>query len=75
MDILLRAVAIIIEVVILTAIIYAVLNGVRLTAFDLGIGPKYSKAMAMVVLTVGVIIVVFFIAHLTAFYPTIWLGK
>jgi succinate dehydrogenase/fumarate reductase cytochrome b subunit len=71
MDILVRTIAIIIEVVILAAITYAVLNGVRLTAFDLGIGPKYSKAIAMVLLTVGFIIVIFFIAHLITFYPAI----
>jgi len=71
MDIFLRTIAIIIEVLILAVIAYAVLNGVRLTAFDLGIGPKYSKAIAMVLLAVGFLIVVFFIAHLTAFYPAI----
>lgn len=71
MDILLRTIAIIIEVLILAAIAYAVLNGVRLTAFDLGIGPKYSKAIAMVLLVAGFIIVIFFIAHLTSFYPSI----
>ena len=71
MDILVRTIAIIIEVVILAAIAYSVLNGVRLTAFDLGIGPKYSKAVAMALLTVGFIVLIFFIAHLTAFYPAI----
>ena len=71
MDIFLRTIAIIIEVLILAVIAYAVLNGVRLTAFDLGVGPKYSKAIAMVLLAVGFLIVVFFIAHLTTFYPAI----
>ena len=71
MDILFRTIAIIIEVVILTAITYAVLNGVRLAIFDLGVGSKYSKAVTMALLAVGVLIVVFFIAHLTTFYPTI----
>ncbi|MFC1938047.1 hypothetical protein ACFLVS_00430 [Chloroflexota bacterium] len=71
MDIFLRIIAIIIEVLILATIAYSVLNGVRLTAFDLGIGPKYSKAIAMVLLAVGFIVLIFFIAHLTAFYPVI----
>ena len=71
MDILVRTFAIIIEVVLLVAITYSVLIGVRLTAFDLGVGPKYSKAVAMMLLAIGVIIVVFFIAHLTTFYPAI----
>jgi succinate dehydrogenase/fumarate reductase cytochrome b subunit len=70
MDMILRVIAIIIELVILTAITYAVLNGVRLTVFDLGIGPKYSKIAAILFLTIGIIVVVFFIAHLTTFYPT-----
>ena len=71
MDILVRTIAIILEVLILAAIAYSVLNGVRLTAFDLGIGPKYSKAIAMALLAVGFIVLIFFIAHLTAFYPAI----
>ena len=71
MDIFLRAIAVFLEVVLLAAIAYAVLNGVRLAAFDLGIGPKYRKAIAMMLLAVGVILVVFFVAHLTTFYPAI----
>ena len=71
MDIFLRTIAIIIEVLILAVIAYVVLNGVRLSAFDLGIGPKYSKAIAMMLIAVGFIIMIFFIAHLTTFYPAI----
>ncbi|MFA5317273.1 MAG: hypothetical protein WC369_07630 [Dehalococcoidales bacterium] len=71
MDILIRTIAIIIEVAILAGIVYVVLSGVRLIAFNLGIRTKYSKALVMVFLTVGFIVVVFFIAHLTAFYPAI----
>ena len=71
MGVLLRTIAIIVEVVILAAIACSVLNGVRLTAFDLGIGPKYSKAIAMALLAIGFIFVIFFIAHLTTFYPAI----
>lgn len=71
MDVLLRVVAIVIEVLILTAIIYVLLTGAWLTIFDLGIGSKYKKVIATVLVLVGCIVVVFFIAHLTAFYPTI----
>ena len=71
MDIILRAIAIFIEVMLLVAITYVVLNGVRLTIFDLGLGPKYKKIVAMALIAVGCIVVVFFIAHLTTFYPTI----
>ena len=70
MDIFLRTIAIIIEVLILGVITYAILNGARLTVFDLGVGPKYDKAIAMMLLALGFIALIFFIAHLTAFYPT-----
>ena len=71
MDMVVRIIAITIEVVILAAIMYAILNGVRLTIFDLGAGRKYSRVLAMVFLVIGSITVVFFIAHLTTFYPGI----
>ena len=71
MDTFLRILAIFIEVLLLAVIAYSVLNGVRLAAFDLGIGQKYGKAVAMALITVGTIILIFFIAHLTTFYPTI----
>ncbi len=71
MDIFLRAIAIIVEIAILASIIYVLLTGVRLTVFDLGLGPKYKKVVAMALVLAGCILVVFFIAHLTLFYPTI----
>ena len=71
MDIFLRSIAIFLEVLLLAVIAYAVLNGVRLTIFDLGLGAKYRNAIAMLLLTIGAIILIFFIAHLTTFYPTI----
>jgi succinate dehydrogenase/fumarate reductase cytochrome b subunit len=69
MDVFLRTIAIIIEVLILAAVAYAVLNGARLAVLDLGIKPKYNKAIIMALFTVGAIVVIFFIAHLTTFYP------
>ncbi len=71
MDVLLRAIAIFIEVLLLASIMYVLLTGVRLTIFDLGLGPTYKKVVRMVLVMAGGILVVFFIAHLTAFYPTI----
>ena len=71
MDVLVRVIAIVIEVVILTAIIYSLLAGVWLAIFDLGIGVKYKKVISMTVVVVGCILVIFFIAHLTSFYPAI----
>ena len=71
MDIFLRAVAILIEVAILASIIYVLLTGVRLTIFDLGLRPKYKKVIAMALVVAGCIVLVFFIAHLTTFYPAV----
>ena len=69
MDTTLRIIAIIVEVLLLAAISYAVLKGVRLAALDLGIRSKYGRAVTLALFAVGVIVLVFFIAHLTTFYP------
>ncbi len=71
MDTFLRTIAIFLEVLILATITYAVLNGVRLTALDLGMGQKYNKILVVILLAVGSLIVFFFISHLTAWYPAI----
>ena len=71
MDIFLRVIAIIIEVGILAGIMYALLKGVKLTLFHLGVGLKYNKVVTMAMLLIGALVVIFFIAHLTAFYPEI----
>jgi hypothetical protein len=71
MDIFLRTIAIIIELLILATITYVVLNGARLTVFDLGIKAKYHKAVSMALIALGIILFIFFIAHLTTFYPAI----
>jgi len=75
MEVLLRAVAIFIEVVILAAVIYCLFSGMRLTLFDLGLGPKYRRMVAVFMLMVGCLVVVFFIAHLTLFYPVVGAGQ
>jgi succinate dehydrogenase/fumarate reductase cytochrome b subunit len=69
MDIVLRIIAIVIEVLILAAIAYAVFNGLRLAALDLGIKSRYNRAVTVALFAVGFILLVFFIAHLTTFYP------
>ena len=71
MDVFLRTIAIFIEVIILSALLYCLLKGAWLAIFDLGLGQKYKKAVAMALVAVGVIVAVFLIAHLTAFYPII----
>ncbi|MDZ4230779.1 MAG: hypothetical protein U1B77_03055 [Dehalococcoidales bacterium] len=74
MDMLLRVIAIIVEVSILVAIFYALLNGVRLIIFDFGLREKYRRMVNMALMIVGVIVTVFFISHLTLLYPTIGAG-
>ena len=71
MDVVIRSIAIFLEVVLLAAIFYSILNGVRLTIFDLGVGQKFSRMETTALLVIGAIIVIFFIAHLTTFYPII----
>lgn len=71
MDILLRSIAILIEVIILMLMFYFMLNGVRLILFDLGITQKYSKIISVALIAVGCVIAVFLISHLTAFYPPV----
>ena len=66
-----RTIAIIFELLILAVVAYSVLNGARLTVFDLGIGPKYGRVIAMAFIVVGSLVAIFFIAHLTVWYPTI----
>ena len=67
----LRIIAILVEVLILASILYVLLKGVRLTLFDLGVEAKYGKVIVVALVTVGCIVVVFFIAHLTTFYPAL----
>lgn len=67
----LRAVAILVEVSILAAIIYALLRAVQLTVFDLGLESKYRKIVVIALVLAGSAAIVFFIAHLISFYPTI----
>jgi hypothetical protein len=66
-----RAIAILIEVLILATIMFSLLWGVRLILFDLVLGPKYRKLITMLLVAVGGVSLVFFIGHLTAFYPTL----
>ena len=66
-----RAISIAIEVLILAGIIFALLWAVRLTIFDLGLGKKYKNIITMFLVAIGVVCVVFIIAHLTSFYPTL----
>ena len=71
MDVFLRVIAIAIEVIILAVLLYCLLDAAWLTIFDLGLGSKYKRVIAMALAAVGSLVVVFLIAHLTSLYPTI----
>ena len=65
----LRPIAIVIEVAILMAVICSLLAGVEFTLFDLGLNWRYQKFITLVLTVIGCLALVFFVAHLIAFYP------
>ena len=71
MDIVLRSIAIFVEVALLAVIAYFILQGIKLAVIDLGVRAKYNRVITMALVAIGIIVVVFFIAHLTTFYPEI----
>ena len=66
---LIRAAAISVELVILIAMFYFILNGIRLILFDMGLTQKYSKIVIVLLGVVGCLVVVFLTSHLITFYP------
>jgi hypothetical protein len=67
----LRPVAIIIEVIILMGVIFSLFLGVKLSALDFGVEEKYQRFINWVFMIMGCLALVFFVAHLFAFYPRI----
>jgi hypothetical protein len=67
----LRPVTIVVEVIILMGVIYSLFLGVKLSALDFGLGEKYQRFVDWVFMIVGCLALVFFVAHLFAFYPRI----
>mgnify|MGYP006267819299 CR=1 FL=1 len=70
MDIFIRTAAIVLEVLVLAGIVGCILWGVKLILAEFGMDSKYNRAILMALLVVGALLVVFFVTHLTAFYPT-----
>jgi hypothetical protein len=66
-----RLVAVLGEVVILMAVIYALFWAVMLAALDFGLDQRYKKYIGRVMTIVGGLALIFFFAHLIAFYPRI----
>jgi len=69
MENLLRPIAIIVEVIILMGVIYSLFLGVKFTALDFGLEEKYKRFICWVFMIMGCMALVFFVAHLFAFYP------
>lgn len=65
-----RAIAIAIEAIILSGIMFSLFAGARLILLDLGLGVRYKRMITILLLVAGSMVVVFFIAHLTSFYPS-----
>lgn len=69
MSTLARAAAIFLEILVLSSIALTLLAALRITVFDLGLKPKYGRAITMVMVLIAVIAISFFSVHLTLFYP------
>jgi len=67
----LRPIAVIVELAILTALTYCLFVGVEFTLFDLGFGKKYKTFVTWVMMIMGCLALIFFLAHLITFYPRI----
>ena len=57
------------EVFFLTILMSCLLGGLWLTLFDLGLKPKYRRAVVMALVAMGCLAVAFFAVHLISFYP------
>lgn len=64
-----RPIAILVELALLMAMIYALLTGVKLVLFDFGLDQKYDPFIKWVLMIMGCLALVFFAAHLITFYP------
>ena len=64
-----RAIAIVIEVLILMGVIYCLFLATRLTILDVGFDSKYDRFLRWTLRIVGAVVSAFFIAHLALFYP------
>jgi hypothetical protein len=66
-----RPIAMIVELIILMALIYSLFAGVQFALFDLGFNKKYQQMITWVMMIIGCLVLVFFVAHLITFYPRI----
>lgn len=69
MDQFLRVAAVLLEVLVLSGMMFCLVWGLKLLLADLGISSKYDKAITMAMTVIWAILTFFFIMHLSAFYP------
>lgn len=67
----LRPIAILLELTLLTAILYSLLAGIKFTLFDFGMDHKYHRLIKVTLIILGCLVFSFLIAHLFTFYPRI----
>jgi hypothetical protein len=51
------------------AVIYSLFAGLKFAAIDFGLDQKYKTFIERVLMIIGCLALVFFVAHLIAFYP------
>ncbi len=66
-----RPLGIVLELAILMGVIYSLFAGTDFALFDLGLNRKYQKFIELALVIMGCLALVFFVAHLIAFYPRI----
>jgi hypothetical protein len=66
-----RPIAILVELALLTGILYSLFVGLKLAMADFGLNKKYQPFLRWVLMIVGSLVWVFFAAHLITFYPRI----
>lgn len=71
MDAFIRAIAIIIEVLIIGAVFYHILAGVQILLLEVGLTARYSRIITLALLVVGTVLGTFLVSHLVTFYPTV----
>jgi hypothetical protein len=72
-----RGLDILLELILLTALLYSFLKAFKLTLFDLGLHPKYKRFVRISLFIIGGMVLSFLIAHLITFYPNrlLWITK
>jgi len=58
-----------VELVVLSALLYCFLSSILLVVLDLGIGQRYEKVIILFLVAIVALVGSFFVAHGTFYYP------